>query len=453
MRGPETIEQMVPTRTPAGGSATPQHHVRVIGFPEPGDRPIEDRRYRWVVVAYTLLLQAVCIGALIYCFALFSVQWLDEFSAARGEVMLTIALLQIGMGVFSPFVGRAMDSYPLRNLVLLGAAAFATGFALCAQASALWQIQLVYATFFPAATALMGTLAAQTLVAKWFSEQRGLAIGVSATGTNIGGIILPLAVAAGLASVGWRNTMLAVAAASLVLIVPTTWLVLRRSPPQRDASGPVVAASEQRLWSTREILSTRNFWIPVVGIVPLNLTFGALQFNLGAYGRDLGLSEGGIATLIALNAVCMVLGKFFCGALGDRISHRRLYWIVTSAMALALGILQADPGLWLFVAALVFLGFSGGGILPMMGVMLGSRFGAASFGRVIGIAMLAITVGALGPLLAGWAHDLTGSYAIAFQVLLVLMVPPVIAMAWLPDSVSATPAGGSLEGAVSESRS
>ena len=44
---------------------------------------------------------------LIYCFALFSVQWLDEFSAARGEVMLTIALLQIGMGVFSPFVGRA----------------------------------------------------------------------------------------------------------------------------------------------------------------------------------------------------------------------------------------------------------------------------------------------------------------------------------------------------------
>ena len=50
------------------------------------------------------------------------------------------------------------------------------------------------------------TLASQTLMTRWFVAQRGLAIGISATGTNLGGIVFPLLVAYGLAQVGWRET-------------------------------------------------------------------------------------------------------------------------------------------------------------------------------------------------------------------------------------------------------
>jgi hypothetical protein len=76
-----------------------------------------DRGYRWLVVAYTLLMQAVTVGVLIYCFALFALPWLAEFEAPRRDVMVAISLLLVGMGVVSPFAGRAMDVLPMRVLV------------------------------------------------------------------------------------------------------------------------------------------------------------------------------------------------------------------------------------------------------------------------------------------------------------------------------------------------
>ena len=111
-----------------------------------------------------------------------------------------------------------------------------------------------------------------------------------------------------------------------------------------------------------------------------------------------------------------------------------MYWIAAGLMMLGMVILQGTPSTTEFIVGVVVVGLSGGGILPMLGIVYGARFGVASFARVMGFAMLIMTLGACGPLLAGWVHDSTGSYDIAFQVFLVLMVPGVIFMFWLPKS-------------------
>ena len=87
---------------------------------------LADKYYRWVVVAYGVIVQAVSVGTLIYCFALFSLPWLEEFSSSRRDLMLTIALMQIGVGVVSPFVGRALDAYPTQWVVTTGLASLVT---------------------------------------------------------------------------------------------------------------------------------------------------------------------------------------------------------------------------------------------------------------------------------------------------------------------------------------
>lgn len=147
---------------------------------------LADKYYRWVVVLYTLVIQAVIFGILIYCFALFSLPWLDEFNASRRDVMITISCLQLGMGVFGPLVGRALDQFAIRNIALLGSVSLGLGLWLVQHVTALWQLWLIYSTLLPMATAMMGTLTSQTLVAKWFADQRGLALGLSAMGTNVG---------------------------------------------------------------------------------------------------------------------------------------------------------------------------------------------------------------------------------------------------------------------------
>jgi MFS family permease len=403
---------------------------------------LDDRHYRWLVVAYSLLIQAVSVGILIYCFALFTLPWLDEFGASRRDVMITISCLQIGMGVLSPLLGRLMDHYPMRNIVLLGAVMLAIGLWLTQQAQALWQIWLIYATFMPLATGMMGTLASQTLVAKWFAERRGLALGISAMGTNVGGVIFPLVVAGLLIEVGWRDTFAYLAWTSLLLVVPLTLWVLRRQPPQISVDATrSVANPNDRLWTTREILTTKLFWLPFMSLVPLSMTFGALQFNLGVFTRDLGLDDQAAAAFIAVSAVGMVLGKLFCGILGDRLDHRVLFWIANSVMLIALALMLVANDYAGLMTAVVFMGLAGGGILPMMGVIFGARFGAASFGRVMGFVMVNVMFGAMAPVMAGWIYDLTGNYDLALWSLAGLTVPAMLAMFFLPrPGVTLTPA-------------
>lgn len=399
----------------------------------PKEISLADRQYRWLVVAYTLLMQAVTVGILIYCFALFAVPWLELFDAPRRDVMLAITALQIMVGLVSPFMGRAMDSIPMRYLVSGGALLLGAGLWLVAHAEALWQILLVYGTLFPLAMALTGTLAAQTLVARWFADKRGMAIGISAMGTNLGGVVFPLVVANGLGLLGWREMLEWLALAAVVLVIPLGWLILRRVPEPAQAGGPVPSAVQSRVWQSREILASSMFWTPVLSMVPLTVAFGAVQFNLGVYSQDVGLTGEQAGSLIALCSGCMILGKLFFGGLGDRLDHRYLYWISAASMSAALAILIVTPGFWLLVLGVVLVGLAGGGILPLMGVIYGARFGAVSFGRVMGFVMLSLTLGAFGPFVAGWAYDQSGSYNSAFAGFLALFLPGMLLMRRLPD--------------------
>lgn len=400
---------------------------------------IPDNYYRWIVVAYGVTLQAISVGTLIYCFTLFTLPWLEEFGSSRRDLMLTIALLQIGAGVMGPLAGRALDTFPLKWVILTGLACMVMGLLLAQRATALWHLWLVYATLMPITMTLTGTLAAQTLVSRWFTDNRGFALGISAIGTNVGGIVLPILVSAWLLQVGWRDTLNNLMFLAVALVLPLTFLVLSRSPTPASSleSG---GAGDQRVWTTREILTTSIFWIPFCGLAPLSMAFGTLQFNLGIIVRDIGLDTAVTGNLIALTSVCMVAGKLFFGVMGDRVDHRKLYWIANVATIIALLLVLYAQTLPVLVVATVATGISGGGILPLMGLMYSSRFGVASFGRVMGFGMLTIMAGAVSPIGAGWVYDLYGSYSIALITLALIMLPAGIAMIWLrpPESASNT---------------
>lgn len=398
---------------------------------------IPDNYYRWIVVAYGVTLQAISVGTLIYCFTLFTLPWLEEFGSSRRDLMLTIALLQIGAGVMGPLAGRALDTFPLKWVILTGLACMVMGLMLAQRATALWHLWLVYATLMPITMTLTGTLAAQTLVSRWFTDNRGFALGISAIGTNVGGIVLPILVSAWLLQVGWRDTLNNLMFLAVALVLPLTFLVLSRSPTPASSleSG---GAGDQRVWTTREILTTSIFWIPFCGLAPLSMAFGTLQFNLGIIVRDIGLDTAVTGNLIALTSVCMVAGKLFFGVMGDRVDHRKLYWIANVATIIALLLVLYAQTLPVLVVATVATGISGGGILPLMGLMYSSRFGVASFGRVMGFGMLTIMAGAVSPIGAGWVYDLYGSYSIALITLALIMLPAGIAMIWLRPPESAT---------------
>ena len=359
---------------------------------------------------------------------------------------MAVFVLQIAMGVISPLAGRLFDQYSALWLVVSGGVIMAVGLAMISVANELWQITVLYATLLPVAITLTGPLASQTIITKWFQEKRGLAIGVSAVGTSMGGFLMPILTAGLLAGHEWRGTMQYLAVVALLVICPLGWLLLRRQPPvapvavvaksEAPADQEVLKPSEeQRDWSTREILTTRNFWLPVLALLPLSMAFGGVQFNLAAYAQDLGNSVSESAWLISLMSLCMIAGKLFFGYMSDRMDHRWLYWIAAALMILTLSLLQNEPSYSLLMTCSALMGLSVGGLLPLMGAIYSRRFGARSFGRVIGLVTMIITLGGFGPLIAGIVFDATGNYDAAFMLFLIVLIPAALGMLALkPDA-------------------
>ncbi len=388
--------------------------------------------YRWYIVALTLVNQALALGVLVYSFALFVVPWLDEFEVSRSKVMLAILSFQIVTGLLSPVLGRYMDQFAMRLLVLSGALAMSLGLFLLSLATEFWQIVALHVTLLPVGMILTGTLASQTMVSKWFTEKRGLAIGLSSMGTSLGGLSVPLVTAWLIGEQGWQGAYLVLAMLSLILLVPLNYLVLRHDPPILRLQASETSGVEMKTWTTRQILESWAFWIPVLALIPINAAFGGTQFNLGAYMSDLGFGQAVAAQLIAITSGAMIVGKLFFGSLGDRVDHRKLYWLMAGMLLVSMYFYEGSPGRPALFLAASLQGFATGGVMPMMGIMYSSRFGTLSFGRVLGLVNLFLMIGSFGSILSGWIFDLTQSYDAAFQVFALLLLPGTIVMYFLP---------------------
>ena len=168
---------------------------------------------------------------MIYSFALFVVPWLDHFEIPRSQVMLAILAFQVTTGLLSPALGRIMDQYEMRRLVITGALSMGLGLAVLSQATQFWQIILIYSTLLPVGMLLCGTLASQTMVSKWFTGNRGLAIGLSSMGTSIGGLIIPMMVIVLITRYEWQGALLILSVVSTVILIPLNLIVLRFEPP------------------------------------------------------------------------------------------------------------------------------------------------------------------------------------------------------------------------------
>ena len=351
--------------------------------------------------------------------------------------MLAILSFQILCGLVSPIVGGFMDRFAMRWLVVVGAVSMSTGLALLSMATEFWQVILVYILFLPPGMLLTGTLASQTMVSKWFTEKRGVAIGLSAMGTSLGGLTIPLITTALIDAYAWQGALMILAVVSIM--VPLNFLILRHEPPAPASEEHADSHPTQTVWTSRQILTSVAFWIPIVSLIPMNAAFGGVQFNLGAYMQDLGYEQSVAAQLISVTAFTMIIGKMFFGALGDRVDHRWLFWTMAVLVFFSMGLFEGEPTITELIIASVMMGFAVGGVMPMMGIAYSSRFGTVSFGKILGYVNLFMMIGSFGSILSGWVFDLTGSYDYAFWVFAAMVLPGAVATWFLPPVDTADP--------------
>ncbi|MGE0388312.1 MAG: MFS transporter [Gammaproteobacteria bacterium] len=372
----------------------------------------------WNVLGVGIFTVACTIGTVNFSFTFWVMEWMAAFGSSRAETLLALSVAHVVAGFLFPFTGHAMDRFSIRWLASAGIGCMAIAFLLISRVNALWQIMLVYGLFISAMDALAGPIVAQALAAKWFRRRRGMAIGLAALGTSVGGLLMPPLVAFLLVQFGWRSAHAILAVLALVLVIPAILAIVRNTPESagiapepesRDSPGGH-AGSPDPAWTTRTILREPNFWLIVLGFLPaMEMTTG-VQTNLGPYTADLGIDTQSAAYLMSIWSMTMIAGKILFGVLADRIDHRVLYYVGILALALALTLLAGEPRYTTLVAIMAVLGFATGGQLPLAGAMIGRYFGPLAFGSVMGLFYLCIRPIAFSGPIGGWVRDTFDTY-------------------------------------------
>ena len=279
--------------------------------------------YGWNVVGLTLICQVLTIGMPNFCFALLAMTWQQEFAAPRRDVMLAMTLLLSASGALSAFSGKWIDRLSARRLLCSGAAIFALGLICVAYARSMWQINLIFALLLPFGSVFAGPHLCQAVVGRWFDKGRGMALGISVLGTSLGGFILPPIIVRAFDVLGWRHTFLAVAAFTLVMLIPLAYLILRRSPADLviaalEKPAAIAATTAHSVLTSAQVLTNVQFWSLVAGFTPVMLAFYAVHANLGAYAADIGFKPEQTAIMISVVSLSMMSGKIVFGWLIDR---------------------------------------------------------------------------------------------------------------------------------------
>lgn len=384
------------------------------------------------ILGLMLLMQTLVIGVGMYCFGFFVVHWIAEFSAPRSELMLGYFALTLMAGLMAPVAGGWIDRYSHRWLMIVGALVFALSLVLLTLAGSGWFIVAVFACILPFGLILAGPLISQTLVAQAFVERRGMALGICALGTSLGGFLMPLIVTYALEFYSWRQVLWVLAAISVSLLPLIYWVLSAGKTAQGKESGKSEALSNKSLFRDLNL-----YKLAFAYFVPATLFIGVLQ-NIGLHTQDLGMSQTQAGLIVSMAAGLMAGGKLLVGWLADKIAHGWLYFGLLSIVAISMALSATATGFYLLALGVVVLGTSVGGLTPLINMVVVERYGMANFGRVMGVLMGAASLSGVSPFLVGWLRDLTGSYETAFLLLLPLVIPAAIAFARLSPVPSST---------------
>jgi len=386
--------------------------------------------YRWTVLAFTMLSQSMISGIQIYCFPFWIVPWLDEFKVPRSQLMLIASASVLVAALISPFCGIALDKYRPRWTISIGAVVFALGLLLISMAHSHWEILLLYSLLFPLSLIVCGQLGCQTLISRWFTTNRGTALGISALGVSLGGFIMPPIVTAMLAAFDWRESFQMLALATMLLLMPTTWLVLGKDSETRDSAltNATPHTVAQTHWTTAQLLRNRDFWVIVVCFCSILIAYLPVLYSLGVYARDLGIAQQHAALILSVGAFALGGGKVIFGKLSDRLELRSLYWFASAGIVMSVAIIGMARSWPLLMSAIVVLSFSFGAYVPLLSATVVQRFGSASFGQVLGLVLLFTQLSAVAPFLTGLLQEFSGSYMVAFTAMALPLLIAMLAM-------------------------
>ena len=374
--------------------------------------------FGWNIVAVCVLSQFAVSGLTVNAYSLFLHDWSVQLHSPVSTLELGFSAFGLITAMLSPLAGVYADKYPSR--VLFGSGLLVMTF-VCLTMSIVtlpWQILALYAIPVSIGASIASLIPANAVVSRWFERRLGLALGLTALGQGLPGIILPPIIALALPHLGWRLIWRIGGIVIGLVILPVVVGVLRDRPAARDGLHYLSRGQSAQphhghggagpTW--RVVFASRNFWLLVAIFLSLLAGYIAVASNLAPIVASHGLPKESAGALISVFNLFQVIATLAVGVLSDRFGNRLPLTGLALASSVGSVLIGFGGSLPTIGAGVALIGCSGG-LWPLLAAATAGEFGAEGAGRAFGLLSAFLPMVVATPFLVAKTQEVTGSYA------------------------------------------
>ncbi len=300
--------------------------------------------YAWVIAAVTFFAMLTTSAALGLPGAMLK-PLSTEFGWTTDELSSVFAVRFALFGLLGPFAAVFITRFGLRRVMVAAATFIAVAMVFATQVTQLWQLFLLWGLVLGCGTGLTALVLGAMVASRWFTERRGLVVGLFAASTATGQLIfLPIA-AWMIEQLGWRFAVIPVFVACGIVGV-LAMLFMRDQPAdvglraygEPEGQTPVTPPAAATARAPIDFLGpfrvlavasrSRSFWILAGSFFICGLsTNGLVQTHFISLCGDNGMSAVPAASVLSMMGAFDLVGTTLSGYLSDRFDNRKLlFW-------------------------------------------------------------------------------------------------------------------------------
>ncbi len=413
--------------------------------------------YGWAILAALSGIYFFAVGTVVYGFSVIIPDMITAMGWTRSEAGLGYSILAFVMGMSGPVAAYCIHRFGARATMTAGGLVGVAGTLSSFFMTSLLQYY-IFIAIVALGLALLSVIPGLHVIAHWFARKRALAIGIFMSMGGLGAFFAAPAISLMVQTTGnWRNAWLVMASAMLVGTVIAA-IFVRETPAQKgtfvDGVDPSLASASAGgvkssqvhqstfSWDVKDAVRSVPYWMIVAAVCAVVFGHGVVNSQGVLHLRDLGITPVTAASAIGIIGMLGAAGRLFTGILGDRIDPRYLLAFGLAAeLAGVILLIFADDVVMVYAFAIVF--GAGNGMAIVAGpALLANYFGNKHYAALIAIRGLIVTpVSSLGPIVAGYSFDSTGSYTPVFLSFAVIGLIPVLILLVMRPPVPAITEG------------
>ena len=376
------------------------------------------------------LLMTLALGTL-YAWSVFVTPLENEFGWKRAQTSTVFTFAAVMFAASLLLAGRLQDRFGPFWISLTGSLLVSLSFLFFAYTSSLYSLFFFYGVLGGVGLGFgYGTVV--PVMAKWFPDRIGLAIGLALAGFGSGSAIFGLFANLVLfPHFGWRTSCMILSGIFFAMTMTASFLL--KNPVARERptiNAPALGATiARRHFTPSEILRTPNFYLLWLGF-GLGSTAGLMVISqLIPFANSQGIASATLATLgLVAGAFGNVSGRILSGWLSDLVGRLNTLRVVLAMSCVAMPALYwVGAHLTALYVLIYFVYFSYGAQASVIPSTVSDFWGTRHAGTNYGLLFTAWGfAGILGPTIGGVLFDKYRNYGVAFYTAAALAVVALI---------------------------